>query len=148
MAPTIKNSKPNGLIVPSNWSSRVPDTTDAIADFYSRYNSSFHGYVYSLGFYNDKGGTKTAIAGGNYNTATPPDIILPLGPYTELTLQKYGTAGTVTIKGGLVKDGNNLVAVNLVTSADGLIRIQSLYKFIAISATGLDATSQLYLQIW
>jgi hypothetical protein len=148
VAPNIKNSKNNGIINPLNWSTRVPSTTDSAPDFYNRYNCSFRGFVYSDGSYTDQNGKPQTISGGNYNTASPALIMLPVGPYNEITLQKIGTAGTVVIKGSLIGDTNNLVTCNLVTSADGLIRIQSLYKYIVITATGLDNTSQLYMQIW
>lgn len=134
MAPNIKNFKPKSVIdFTGNWMDRVPATTDAAADFYQKSNASFHGYVY------------LNPAAATYNAAKA--IIFPAGPYNEITLQKIG-AGTVLIEGALVSDKDNLVTCNLVASADGLIRIQSQYKFICISASSLVSTSALYLQIW
>lgn len=135
MAPTIKNAKPKGVInFTGNWMDRVPATTDAAADFYQKSNCSFHGWVYL-----------NPPSDISYNSTK--GIIFAAGPYNEITLQKIGN-GTVLVEGSLVNDKNYLVTCNLVTSADGLIRIQSQYKFICISASSLNTTSALYLQIW
>ena len=141
MAPNLKNSKPGQLINPANWSSRSIGTTDSGADFYNKSNCSFHGPVFLSNNYFSSTGVMTTIASGIY-----PSTQFTVGPYNEITFQAHGTAGTVTITGSI--DGTNFVTCNTVTSADGFTRIQSLYKFIKIAGSGLDATSSLYMQIW
>lgn len=147
MAPSIKNRTPKGIINPTNWLSRMPSTTDATEDFYQKNSSSFHGFVVSAGAYIDQNGNNQTITGGAYNSTNT--IILAVGPYNEVTIQVLG-GGTVTVKGALYSDPNgaNLVSCNTVSSADGFTRIQSLYKFISISGSGLSSTGSIYLQIW
>jgi hypothetical protein len=145
VAPNIKNSKPKGLLNPVNWNTRVPDNADGTFDYFTKQNCSFHNFVYAGLQYIDQTGATQAISNGSYNGSDA--IILCVGPYNEITLQKVG-AGTVTVKGSLTNDVNSLVSCNTVTSSDGFIRIQSLYKFISIEGSSLDSTSALYLQIW
>jgi hypothetical protein len=151
MAPSFKNNKPNGVLNPANWNNRIPTPTESSYDFYNKSNAGFHGFLYSNLNYVDASGTAQLIplTGGNsgkYNGGNA--MVLCVGPYNEITIQKIGTTGTVTIQGSMLSDINTVVTCNTVTSADGLIRIQSLYKFLFITAASLDATSQLYIQIW
>ncbi len=140
MAPSVKNSKTNQLINPMNWNNRVPSPIDSQNDFFNKSNASFHGYAYSSGKYMDTAGAIQNLSGGSAYPAT----IFMVGPYNEITIQSAG--GSITITGSI--DGTNFVSVNTLTSADGFTRIQSLYRFIKIVATGLNSASYLYMQVW
>jgi hypothetical protein len=145
VAPSIKNSKNNGLINPSNWNNRVPSTTDQANSFYARYDDSFHGTLFLNGNYLDVNGAPQTIAGGSY---TSP--ILRTGCYTEIALQSIGSGLAITVYGTIFNDPSNaaFVAANVVTGSDGIIRVLSLYRFIYVVVTGATSSNGLYLQIW
>jgi hypothetical protein len=148
MSSSLKNSKPQGLIAPANWQARVPSAGDVSLDFFTRHSTAMHGYVYANNQYVNAAGVTTAL-GSSYNTiSSSASIILPVGPYNEISLQPSGTTGVVTVYGSMTQDFNKLVACVNTIGTDGFIRITALYKFIAIVATGLDSTSSLYIQIW
>jgi hypothetical protein len=133
--PGLKNSKPGTLINISEFNKRTFSTTDAAYDFYTK-SLYYHGILYG------------GIAAGTttFSMSSPMHV----GPCNEITLQVVGTAGNIAtpgiIKGSL--DGINFVNVNLVSSADGFIRIQSKYRYLNIAeVTGLDTTSGLYLML-
>lgn len=140
MAPSVKNSTTGELINPFNWNNRVPSMVDSEKDFYDKSNASFKGFLFNSNKYNDNTGAPQTISGSAY-----PATVFKVGPYNEITIQKVGSA-TVTVTGSI--DGKNYVAANLTTSADGLIRINSLYRFITVSASGVASTDSCYMQVW
>lgn len=133
--PGLKNSKPNGLIKIADFNNRVVSHTDASYDYFTRFYN-VHGYIYQIG-------------ASGLNTYTMP-MPLFIGPCNEVTFQIIGTAGNIA-SAGIIQgsiDGQNFVNVNLVSSADGFLRIQSKYRYIKIAGvTGLDATSALYMML-
>jgi len=139
MAPSVKNSS-GELVNPANWNGRVPSVVDSENDFYNKSNCSFKGYIYKSNAYLDGVGARQTITGGAY-----PVTQFKVGPYNEITIQKTGS-GTVTIQGSV--DGENFVNVNTVTSSDGFIRIQSLYRFITIQGASVASTDSVFMQVW
>lgn len=139
MAPSKKNSNTD-LINPANWNSRVPGVADSEADFFNKSNCSFQGWVFNSNHYNDLDGARTTVTGNAY-----PATIFKVGPFNEITFQKTGTP-TLTFEGSI--NGKDYVTCNTTTSADGLIRINSLYRFLRITGSSVGATDALYMQVW
>jgi hypothetical protein len=134
--PGLKNKNQGTVISVPDFNMRTFSTTDAAYDFYTK-SLYYHGYVYSN------------LASGT-TTFSMPANGMHIGPCNEVTLQIIGTAGNIAsagvIQGSI--DGTTFVNVNLVTSADGLLRIQSKYRYLYIhGVTGLDASSALYMMI-
>jgi len=140
MAPSVKNATTNDLINPLNWNGRVPSVIDSQADFYNKSNAAFKGFVFNSGNYYDTTGAKVAYTGSAY-----PGTQFHVGPYNEISLQFVGS-GAVTVTGSI--DGKNFNNVESTTGSDGIQRISVLYRFINISASGLDGTSSLFMQVW